>query len=317
MATSGLGLSAYIDVAGYQQTPHGQEIASLLGLSTTTGPLGGATTQPAGTTALVVVSTSANASWTAGPLWLLDGPYSEIVTVTASPDSTHLTLAAPGTAFAHAPGVSVSQAGANGCLAQVILRAGGWIENYCQQGASGGDRSLFAVPRSERYAMPTMRAYLDRDSVLAIMPGHFPVQSVSSVAIELGQGQSLALDATQLELPTSARVVEFPYLVQGGVSVGMQMFLDMQGLSRSRRQWATISYLGGLSPDNVPFDVEQAAVWVTSDLLSQRQNPTGAAELSLGKRHLVQRQRGDVVGDSILLLRAHDALQPYRSEVWA
>jgi hypothetical protein len=311
--TTGLGFSAYIDISDYQEAPHGQEIVSLLGLSTTTN----GATQPAGTTALVVVSTSANASWTAGLAWILDGPASEIVSVTASPDGTHLTLAAPGTQFAHTAGVSVSQAGASGCLASTILRACGALENYCQQGASGGDRSLYALTRSERWAMPSVRAYLDRDATLAIMPGHFPVQSVSAVAVEFGQGQSLALDASQIELPTSARVVEFPYLVQGGVSVGMQMFLGLQGISRSRRQWATLTYLGGITPGAVPADVEQAAIWITSDLLSQRQNPTGAAEQSLGKRRLVQRQRGDAVGDSILLLRAHDALQPYVAEAWA
>lgn len=310
MTTTGLGRSAYIDIAGYQQAPHGQETASLLGLNTTTG---GGTTQAAGATSLVVASSS---GWVAGRAWILDGPTSEIVTVTGSVDGTHLTLAAPGTVFAHAAGVSVSQAGAQGCLAATILRASGIIENYCQQGSSGGDRSLFALTRTERWAMPTTQAYIDRDAVLAIMPGHFPVVSVSSVAIELGQGQSLALDATQLELPDMARIVEIPYLVQGGLTVGMQMFLDKQGISRTRRQWATLTYVGGISASSIPYDIEQAAVWIVSDLLSQRQNPTGAAEQSLGKRRLVQRQRGDVVGDSILLLRAHDALQPYVAETW-
>lgn len=309
--TTGLGRSAYIDIAGYMQAPHGQETASLLGLNTTTG---GASSQPVGTTALVVVS---SVSWAAGSAWILDGPTSEIVTVTGSVDGTHLTLASPGTQFSHAPGVSVSQAGSAGCLAATILRACGSIENYCQQGDSGGDRSLYALARTERHAMPTTRAYLDRDGILAIMPGHFPVQSVSSVAVEFGQGQSLTLDATQAELPTTGRVLEFPYLLQNGISVGAQLFLDTRGLSRSLRQWATITYTGGITAGAVPYDIEQAAVWITSDLLSQRQNPTGAAEQVLGKRRLVQRQRGDAVGDSILLLRAHDALQPYVAETWA
>ena len=66
----------------------------------------------------------------------------------------------------------------------------------------------------------------------------------------------------------------------------------------------------------MPYDIQQAAIWVTSDMLSQRANPTGAAEVALGKRTHVFRQRGDTVGDSILLLRAHDALQPYKSELW-
>jgi hypothetical protein len=67
----------------------------------------------------------------------------------------------------------------------------------------------------------------------------------------------------------------------------------------------------------VPYDIQQAAIWVTADLLAQRLNPTGAAEVALGKRTHVFRQRGDAVGDSILLLRAHDALQPYKHEGWA
>lgn len=308
--TTGLGLSAYIDVPRYQRTAAGQEIASLLGLATTTN----GATQPAGTTALVVASST---SWAAGPAWILDGPTSEVVTVTGSADGTHLTLAAPGTQFSHAAGVSISQAGAAGCLAETILDASSWIENYCQQGTAATDRSLFAVARTERWGMPTMRAHLDRDTVLRIMPGHFPVQSVSSVTIEFGQGQSLTLDATQAELDTMGRTVEVPYLTQGGVSIGAQMFLDMQGVSRSRRQWAVVTYTGGFTAGSVPYDVQRACEWVVSDLLSQRQNPTGAAEISLGKRRIVQRQRGDTIGDSILLLRAHDILQPYRAEVWA
>src|SRR5512143_2068942 len=145
MTTAGIGRSAYIDIAGYQQAPHGQETATLLGLNTTTG---GGATQAAGVTSLVV---SSSTGWAAGSCWILDGPYSQIVTVTGSADSTHLTLAGTGTAYAHAAGVSVSQAGASGCLAATILRACGIIENYCQQGSMGGDRSLYAVARTERW----------------------------------------------------------------------------------------------------------------------------------------------------------------------
>lgn len=309
--TAGLGLSAYIDVPAYQRAPHGQEIASLLGLNTT---LGGSATQAAGTTSLQVVSST---GWASALAWILDGPYSEVVTITGSADGTHVTLAAPGTAFAHAAGVSISQAGASGALAEVILRASAWIENYCQQGASGGDRSLFAIQRTERWAMPTMRAHIDRDNTLVVMPGHFPVQSLTSISVELGQGQSLALDATQLELQTTGRLVEIPYMLLGGPTVGQQLLLESRGLSRSQRQWATLTYTGGVSYGAVPYDVQMAAVWVVSDMLSLRVNPTGAAEVNIGKVRRVHRQRGDAVGDSILLLRAHDALEPYRAEGWA
>src|SRR5215831_4496101 len=102
-------ISAYIDVPTYLRAQTGQEAASLLGLNTT---VGGGSSVPAGTLSLPVVS---SAGWLAGPLWLLDGPSSEVVQVTGAADATHLTLA--GTAMAHAPGVSASQAGAGGSLA--------------------------------------------------------------------------------------------------------------------------------------------------------------------------------------------------------
>ncbi|MGE5335290.1 MAG: hypothetical protein ACM3N4_11360, partial [Nitrososphaerota archaeon] len=157
MAVAALaGMSAYLDVPGYLRAAANQETASLLGLNTT---LGGATTLAAGAVSLPV---TASAGWAAGPLWLLDGPYSEVVQVTGSADSTHLTLAAPGTLWPHAPGVSASQAGASGSLAEAILRASAWMEGYCQQGTSP-DRSLYAISRTEQWGMPGTRAWIDRD----------------------------------------------------------------------------------------------------------------------------------------------------------
>jgi len=317
--TTGLGLSAYIDVPTYQRAPHNQEIASLLGMTTTTSAVG---SQPAGTTSLAVTSST---GWAAGLAWILDGPTSEVVTVTASADGTHVTLAAPGTVFAHNPGASVSQAGSAGSLAEVILRACAWIENYCQQGASlggAGDRSLFAISRTERWAMPSMRAQIDRDNTIVVMPSHFPVQSLASISIELGQSQTLSLDATQLELQVAGRLIEIPYMLLGGPTVGQQLMLETKGLSRSQRQWAVVTYTGGIpytsgGQSAIPYDIQQAAIFVVSELLSQRLNPTGAADVGLGKSRVTQRQRGDIVGDSILMLRAHDLLDYYRAESWA
>lgn len=306
--TTGLGLSAYIDVPTYLRAPANQETASLLGMNTTsTG------SQAAGVTNFAVTSST---SWVAGPAWILDGPTSEVVTITGSADGTHVTLAAPGCAFAHTAGASISQGGSRGSLAEIILRASAWIENYCQQGTAGGDRSLFALSRTERWGMPSTRAWVDRDFVVSVRPGHFPVQSLASLSIELGQGSSLAIDVSQLELATVGRLIEIPYLLQTTPTVGQQLLLETRGLSRARRQWAVLTYTGGITVGQVPYDIQQAAIWVTSDMLSQRANPTGAAEVALGKRTHVFRQRGDTVGDSILLLRAHDALQPYKAELW-
>ncbi len=172
--------SAYLDVPGYLRAATNQETASLLGLNTA---LGGATTLAAGAVSLPVASSS---GWAAGSLWLLDGPWSEVAQVTGSADSTHVTLAAPGTRWPHTPGISVSQAGVAGSLAETILRASAWLEGYCQQGTTA-DRSLYALSRTEQWGMPGGRAWIDRDVIAVVRPGHFPVQSVSALTLDQGE----------------------------------------------------------------------------------------------------------------------------------
>jgi hypothetical protein len=304
MATT-LGVAAYIDVPAYLRAATNQETASLLGLNTTLDSGGAA----AGTTSLPVAAAT---GWVEGPLWLLDGPFSEVALVTDSPDSTHLTLAAPGTLFAHAAGVSASQAGTAGALAELILRASAWIEGYCAQGSLGTDRTLFAVSREERWGMPGTRAALDRDGVLVIRPGHWPVQSVAAVALDLGDGQALALDATQAQVASGGRLIEVPYLLSAAPAPGQMLALETAGLPRARRQWATLTYTGGIPASAVPYDVRQACVWVTSELLAERRNPTGAAVMRMGKYEIQARLRGDETGDSLLLIQAKAALAPYR-----
>ncbi len=306
-AISPLGVSAYLDVPTYLRAAANQETASLLGLNTT---LGGAGTLAAGATSLPVVSST---GWAAGPVWLLDGPYSEMAQVTGSADGTHLTLASPGTQFSHAPGVSVSQAGTSGALAEIILRASAWIETYCQQGSPTGDRSLFAVSRMERWGMPSSRAWLDRDGVLVVRPGQFPVQSVSALSVELGQGQSISFDVTQIEQASDGRVIEVPVLLASPTNPTPLALLTAAGLSRARRQWAVVTYVGGITIGAVPYAIQQACIWVASELLSLRRNPTGAASVKLGKGELQQRPREDPTGDSLLLIQAKAALEPYRN----
>lgn len=305
MQTPGLGASAYLDVPGYLRATTGQETASLLGLNTT---LAGTGTLAAGATTLPV---GASAGWATGPLWLLDGPYSEVIQITGAPDATHLTLAAPGTLLAHAPDVSLSQAGTGGSLAEALLRASAWIESYCGQGAPG-DRSLFAVARTERWGMPGPRAWLDRDGVLAVRPGHFPVQAATALSLDDGHGAVLGLDLTSAELASGGRLVEvaLPSALPGQ-SVGYEPLAPV-GWSRARRTWAVLTYSGGISVGAVPYDVQQACVWIASELLAQRRNPTGAAEVRLGKLDLQQRPRNDPTGASLLILRAREALDPYR-----
>ncbi len=294
--------NAYLDVGDYLRTATNQETASLLGLNTTlTAEIA------AGSITLPVDS---SAGWATGSVWLLDGPWSEVARVTGAPDGSSLTLAAPGVAFAHGAGVSVSQAGAVGALAETILRASAWIENYCRQGTPG-DRSLYASPRTERWRLSGSRTWLEPDGTLAVRPGHFPAQTITALSVETAPGASLALDVSQVELAGDGRLIELPASMLSGMGgVGAA-----PGLSRGGRGWLSLSYTGGAAtPGAVPYDLRQACIWVVSDLLGQRRNPTGAAAVRMGGFELQARPRTDPSGDSLLLIQAKAALQPYRVE---
>ncbi len=288
--------SAYLDIGEYLRATTNQETASLLGLNTTL-----AASVAAGVTALPVV---ASAGWAAGPLWLLDGPYSETVQVVTAPDGVTLTLAAPGVTQAHAAGVSASQAGVSGALAETIVRASAWIENYCRPGAPGS-RSLFALSRVERWGLPGARAWREPDGGLTVRPAHFPAQSVTSLTVEAFPSAAMAVDVTQIELTASGSLIEVPPSALASIA------LPPVGAAR---QWVTLGYSGGVTPGAVPGELRQALVWVVSDFLAQRRNPSGAAAVRMGRYELQARPREDPSGDSILLLQAKAALQPWRAE---
>lgn len=288
-------VSAYLDVGEYLRAATNQETASLLGLNTTLS--GGVV---AGITALGV---AASAGWAPGPLWLLDGPYSETVQVVNAPDGVTLTLAAPGVTQAHGAGVSASQAGTAGALAEIILRASAWAESYCRQGAPGA-RSLFALSRVERWNLPGMRAWREPDGGLTVRPAHFPTQTVSSLTLETSPGASVALDLTQIELAASGTLIEAPATALASVVAP----------ASSTRAWVTLGYTGGVTVGAVPGELRQALVWIVSDLLALRRNPSGAAAVRMGRFELQARPREDPSGDSLLLIQAKGALQPWRME---
>ena len=303
--TVSTGESVYIDIGVFLRAPTGQETASLLGLNTATG---GTATLPAGTVTLPVENAT---GWVAGSLWLLDGPWSEQVEVTGSPDSTHLTLSGSGTAFAHGPGVSASQSGTAGSLAETLVRASNWVDGYCQQGTSF-DRSLFASQRTERWAIPGRRGGLDVDGILWVRPGHFPVQAVTGLMVDAGYGQTTDLDSTQAEVTSDGRMVEIPALTLAPVTAGAAATPGLDRSSRFRRQWVSIIYLGGFTPGELPYGIQQATIWVASEMLAQRRNPSGAALLRQGKFEMQLRLRGDPVDESLLLSKARAALEPFR-----
>jgi hypothetical protein len=306
-------VSCYVDVPGFVAGAMGVETASLLGGNSTV-----ASAAAQGATSLVVAS---GVGFAAGPGWVLDGPNSEAISITAVAGAT-LTLAV-GLQAAHAAGVCVATGGAAGSLADVLVRASAWVEGYCGQGRPGNasDPMLFALSRSERYRLPGPHAVLDPAGVLTVRPLHFPVQSVSALTLDWGQGQTWTLDASQIEFPETARGFDMPppLPVLGttgfvGPLGGLPRAWSDIALSRAGPIWVACTYTGGLTAGALPYDFVQGVGWVACHFLGYRENPTGAAERRLGKKALVSRLRGDIGDESLLLADAKRALAAYRNQ---
>ncbi len=301
--------SCYVDAPAFLRGAMGVETASLLGGNSTL-----ATAASAGATSLTAAS---GTGFAAGLAWMLDGPNSEMVTIISVSGAT-LALAA-GTGFAHSAGVNVASGGAAGNLAEVLVRASGWVERFCGQGRPGNasDPMLFAVARAERCRLPGPHATLDADGVLTVRPLHFPVQSVSSLTLDWGQGQTWSLDATQIEYPNSARSFDLPpplpVLATSGFIGSLPRAWNTLMLNRMGPAWVILNYTGGLTQGALPMEFVQAVCWVACHLLGYRENPTGAAERRLGKKALVARLRGESGDQSGLLEDARAVLEAYRN----
>ena len=305
-------LSCYVDVPTFQNGAMGIETASLLGGNSTL-----ASPVLLGATSLGVVN---GANFTAGIAWILDGPNSEMVPI-SSVTGTTLNLSA-GTLAAHGVGACVASAGSAGSLPEILVRASGWVEGYCGQGRPGNasDLMLFAQSRSERYRLPGPYAVLDPSGVLTVRVLHFPLQSVTSLVLDWGHGQTWTLDVTQIEFPTSTRSFDMPppMPVVGTTGVliapgGLPRAWSDIALSRMGPLWVAVSYIGGLTAGALPWEFAQAVCWVAGHLLGYRENPTGAAERRLGKKVVVSRLRGDKINESALLADAKAVLEAYRN----
>src|SRR5579875_3193298 len=195
-------LSCYVDVPGFVRGAMGVETASLLGGDSV---LASAVTQ--GATSLSVTD---GTNFAAGVGWILDGPNSEQIALSGVAGTT-LTLSA-GVQAAHGAGACVATGGTAGALPDVLVRASAWVEGYCGQGKPGNasDPQLWAQARNERYRLPGPHAVLDPAGVLTVRPLHFPVQAVTALMLDWGQGQTWSLDVTQIEFPESARSFDVP-----------------------------------------------------------------------------------------------------------
>jgi hypothetical protein len=247
--------NCYVDVPAFLRGAMGVETASLLGGNSTL-----ATGVGAGATSLTVID---GTNFVSGPCWILDGAASELVSISAVA-GTSLTLSgSTPTAAAHGAGACVVTTGTSGSLAEVLVRASAWVEGYCGQGRPGNasDPGLFATNRTEHHRLPGTRATLGPEGALTVWPLHFPVQSVTALALDWGQGQTWTLNTATIILTTSARSFDvpppMPVLATTGVLVGPGglpgAWTDLT-LNRAGPVWLDLTYQGGLVAGAVPYD---------------------------------------------------------------
>ena len=271
-----------------------------------------------GASTLSIPSANGAAYGVAFPLraWLLDGPNSEIVSITAITTGV-ATLATP-TLAAHGAGINLVSAGMLGCLADTIVRASRQVERICHQGSTGNpDLSLYAKVRSEVYRGPSLRSSFDVDNTLIIRPYHFPVQSVTSVAVQMGANPAVTLATTYQALPYGGMTVEIPYAQAQGQAAVLSYL--SRPFNRALGHYVTLGYTGGpcmtTNLADVPQQIRQATFHLTTDLLSNRLNPQGAANVHRGDFSFDARMRGDTSGKSINVLTAEHELQEYMTPV--
>ena len=293
-------MNLYISPFEYTKSATGQETASMI------GNLGRIAAVSANTTALVPLMPLTAALNQYDEVYIFDGANSEIVTVgSAGAAINALSIPVSATAFSHAAGTVFCSDGVSGSIGNVLLQSSAMLENYCQQ-------SLLQQTYTETSPLRTLSAAITNDGTLSIRTRHFPVTAISALTIETDLADVIALDPTQAIIPTRQRLINVPVLSQ--IGAGPSTLAFSFPLSQADAGFVNLTYTAGFAYGSLPFDIKQAAIWLTSDLLSDRLNPTGAADVQMGKRHVTVYLRGDVTGESALVKRAHAMLDPYRRQ---
>ncbi len=290
--------NTYIDTFDYVRAPNGLEYQSLLGNAARF-----TSTQPAASTSLTVPATGANSVTVAlgyfDRVVILDGSSTEVVQVGpagATVGATSIPLIA-GTQFSHGAGVAWCSDGIYGSLADAIIDASEWLEHLCYQSL------LQTTYINELLSMPTMRAAIDTDGQLTFRPRHWPVSSVTAIAIAWTPTLVVTYDPAQTFIDGNGRMCSVPNLIM----LPNQQIQNSNLLttpSRSRKGQVKITYQAGYAYSALPGDLKEAAILLTSDILAKRQNPVGATEIDSGGIRNVAVLRGDNAGESLLFKRA-------------
>jgi hypothetical protein len=240
---------------------------------------------------------------------IFDGSNSEEVTVTATANQGVSSITCSATQYAHATGTVIASDGTQGSLASMIANASAAIEAYCRQSL------LQATHSNERLPLRSMRAAVTRDYQLILRPKQFPVTSVSACTATLDNTTTLTFDTSQAFIDADGQTVTLAQMSTTSGSTNWWGAISPP-LYPTTPGWVQLSYTAGYTYAALPNEIHQACIWITSDLLSDRRNPTGAAETQYGDVKLTTRLRGDNSGRSVLVIRAYENLDRYRQRAF-
>ena len=293
-------MNLYISAFEYQKAPTGQETASLLGnlLRVGTGGVAlGATSLPVTPNTTVALNQYDN-------ITIFDGSSSEVVQVTATTASGASSVPITATQYAHAVGTPLCSDGTSGSLAQAIIAGSAHVERHVEKPL------LATTYTNETLRLRSMEAAITSDGTLHFRPRQWPITAVTGLSILLFTGTTLTLDPTQCIISTRAQSVDVPVIstTSGGVSV----LAALPPLTQLDQAWIQVTYTAGYAYSALPYDIKQAAIWLTSDVLADRQNESGAADMRLGQKQLTMYLRGDQTGETTFVKRAYSLLDKYK-----
>lgn len=290
----------YLTPTEYTKAPTGQETASLIGnlLRVGTGGIAqGGTSLPVTPNTTVALNQYDN-------IYICDGVSSEIVQATAATPANSSSVPITATQFAHAAGVQVLSDGVSGSLGEALIEGSAHVERHTEQAL------LQATYTNETLRLRTMEAAITSDGSLHFRPRHWPITAVSALAILLAAGTTLTLDATQAIISARAQSVDVPVI--SSTNGGLTLLAALPPLTQLDQAWIQVTYTSGYAFGSLPWEIKQAAILLTSNVLSDRQNPLGAANYRLGKKQIEAYLRGDTTGENALVKRAYSLLAKYK-----
>lgn len=295
-------VNTYITPFEYKRAASGgasQEVASLTGnlLRLSSGVIVGATSLP------VTPNTTVNLA-VDDPIWIFDGLNSEMVTVTATTASNANAIPVTALAFAHNIKTVICSDGTNGSLGETLFSASAEVDGITQQA------SLLQATYVETYNLRTMDANINSDGQLTIRTRQFPVTAISALSIETSVNAITTLDPAQAVIASQQKLIGVPVIAQ--IGAGPSQLILQPPLNQQSAGMINLTYTAGFAM--LPWEYKQATILLTSNLLSDRLNPTGAADYQSGAVKTTVYLRGDLSGETSLVKRARKLLEPVTRE---